>query len=446
MTRVARPTPPAPTAAPALQVDAEAVLDRNWTGTSTLPSTAQYPHQWSWDSAFIGIGLARVRPARARLELTSLFDGQWASGRLPQIVYNPAASRRSYFPDADFWSVRDLPGGPSVDTAGLVQPPLHARAVWTIAEADPGDQADAFLIDMYPKLAAWQRYLHTRRSASRSGLVAIVHPWESGLDNSPAWDEAITAAGPFEPSPFVRRDANHVAAGQRPTSADYRAYVSLAARYRDSGCSDDLSRQPFAVEDPLFNAVLLDAERCLARIAARVRPGAVAQHEAAARRVHAGLLDRLWDAERGWFVARDVRADRGAGVATVASLVPLLDPWLPPEVSERVAALALSDDFAGGCRYPLPSAALTARGFERHRYWRGPTWINTNWLVWIAARQVGRTDLARRLRDASLQLVSEHGFREYYDAVTGTALGATGFSWSAALTLDFLAAEPSLAA
>jgi Trehalase len=439
MSRVARSTPSRPTAARALQADANAVLDRNWTGTSTLPSTAQYPHQWSWDSAFIGIGLSRTRPERARLELTSLFHGQWASGRLPQIVYNPAVSRRSYFPDADFWSVSDLPGGPSVETSGLVQPPLHARAVWTIAEADPGDQADAFLVELYPKLAAWQRYLHTNRSASGSGLVSIVHPWESGLDNSPAWDESIAAAGPFEPPTFIRRDTSHVAVAQRPTTADYRAYVSLAARYRDSGCSDDLSQQPFVVEDPLFNAVLLDAERCLARIAARVRPDAFASHEAAARRIHTGLIDRLWDADRGCFSARDVRTDRHAGIATVASLTPLLDPWLPLDVSERVAALARSEDFAGGCRYPLPTTALTAHGFERHRYWRGPTWINTNWLVWTAAIQAGRADLARRLRDASLQLVSEHGFREYYDPDTGIPLGATGFSWSAALTLDFLA-------
>jgi hypothetical protein len=428
-----------------LWASAATVLERNWTGTATLPSTAQYPHQWSWDSAFIAVGLSRVQPDRARLELTSLFRGQWASGRLPQIVYNPAAPRRSYFPDADFWAAEQLPDGPSVPTAGLIQPPLHARAAWSIAEADPGPATDAFLQTLFPKLVAWHDYLHTARTASGSSLVSIVHPWESGLDNSPAWDDAIAAAGPFSPERFVRRDADHVAASQRPTDADYRAYVALAARYRASGCSDDVARQSFAVEDPLFNAVFLDAERCLARIAGRVRPDQVATHETAARRLHHGLVDRLWNTERLSFEARDVHTGRFSGLATVGSLVPLLDPWLPPDVVARVVAQAESPQFAGGCRYPLPSAALTSDRFERRRYWRGPTWINTNWMVWLAARQAGRPGLAGQLRTSSLELVSAGGYREYYDAMTGRGLGATGFSWSAALTLDFLAADEGAA-
>ncbi|MEP6852399.1 MAG: trehalase family glycosidase [bacterium] len=424
-----------------LWASAAGVLEENWTGTATLPSTAQYPHQWSWDSAFIGIGLARVRPERARLELTSLFRGQWASGRVPQIVYNPAARRRSYFPDAHFWATESLSDGPSVPTAGLVQPPLHARAVLSIVEADPGLAADAFLEDLYPKLVTWHRYLHTARTASGSPLVSIVHPWESGLDNSPAWDDFIAAAGPFDPERFVRRDASHVAAGQRPIDDDYRAYVALAERYRAEGCTDDLTRQPFVVEDPLFNAVFLDAERCLARIAGRVRPDQAVAHEAAARRLHRGLVDRLWNAQRSSFRARDVRTGRFADVDTVGSLVALLDPWLRTDVADHVVALAESAHFAGGCRYPLPSTALTSERFERRRYWRGPTWINTNWLVWLGARQAGRADLAQRLRASSLDLVSAGGYREYYDAMTGTGLGSTGFSWSAALTLDLLAAD-----
>jgi hypothetical protein len=32
---------------------ARAVLDFNWTGEYTMPVPRLYPHQWSWDSAFI---------------------------------------------------------------------------------------------------------------------------------------------------------------------------------------------------------------------------------------------------------------------------------------------------------------------------------------------------------------------------------------------------------
>jgi hypothetical protein len=36
--------------------DCEKVLDHNWNGSFTIPSDTLYPHQWSWDAAFIAIG------------------------------------------------------------------------------------------------------------------------------------------------------------------------------------------------------------------------------------------------------------------------------------------------------------------------------------------------------------------------------------------------------
>jgi hypothetical protein len=38
---------------------ARMVLDFNWTGEYTMPGPRLYPHQWSWDSAFIAIGYSR---------------------------------------------------------------------------------------------------------------------------------------------------------------------------------------------------------------------------------------------------------------------------------------------------------------------------------------------------------------------------------------------------
>ena len=39
---------------------AAAVLDTNWSHNHMVPSRRLYPHQWSWDAAFIAIGLAYV--------------------------------------------------------------------------------------------------------------------------------------------------------------------------------------------------------------------------------------------------------------------------------------------------------------------------------------------------------------------------------------------------
>ncbi|MBA3235064.1 MAG: hypothetical protein H0T59_03590, partial [Chloroflexi bacterium] len=62
---------------------ATAVLDANWIGASTVPSRSLYPHQWSWDSAFIAVGRSWSDEVRARQELKTLFDAQWSNGMVP---------------------------------------------------------------------------------------------------------------------------------------------------------------------------------------------------------------------------------------------------------------------------------------------------------------------------------------------------------------------------
>ena len=72
------------------------------------------------------------------------------------------------------------------------------------------------------------------------------------------------------------------------------------------------------------------------------------------------------------------------------------------------------------------------------RYWRGPLWINVNWLLWLGLRGHGYADLAGALRDSMLALVARAGFAEYFDPDTGTGIGSPSFSWTAALVLDLL--------
>jgi len=83
----------APPVAGDLAAAAIGVLDANWTGSYTLPATGLYPHQWSWDAAFIAIGLRHVSPERAQRELETLLTGQWADGRIPQIVYDVSGTK-----------------------------------------------------------------------------------------------------------------------------------------------------------------------------------------------------------------------------------------------------------------------------------------------------------------------------------------------------------------
>jgi hypothetical protein len=175
----------------ALTRRAKMVLDFNWAGSYTQPGPRLYPHQWSWDSAFIAIGYAHYKPGRAMQELRHLFESQWTNGLLPQIVFNPQFGE--YFPGPNFWHAERSPYAPRHrKTSGVVQPPLHATAtlrVYRCAEDDA--QAQAFLKEAFPHLRAWHEYLYKERDPEREGLVYIHHPWESGMNNSPMWDSSM---------------------------------------------------------------------------------------------------------------------------------------------------------------------------------------------------------------------------------------------------------------
>jgi glycogen debranching enzyme len=414
------------------------VLDANWTGTATVPSPGLYPHQWSWDSAFICMGLARHRPDRAERELLSLFRGQWANGLLPHIVFNKSVPRRAYFPGPELWRSRKNQDAPrDVDTSALTLPPLHALAALRLyATAPDTEHRRAFLGRIYPALVAQHRYLARARDIGGAGLVAICHPWESGLDNSPAWDRSLAALQP-PPAVYAPRPEPHA---DVTAAGDHERYVWLVTTYRDAGYRAEHLRDvhPFAVEDPLVNATYLASTHALAELAVIVGADP-APHREAAERIHQALLTRLWDAEAACFRARDLRAGRLIPVATVASFGPLLDPDLPNSAVRGLVDLLLSARFAGAAGYPMPTCDIQSAAFDRSGYWRGPTWVSTNWLLWFGAVAHGLTVVGDLLYGSTLRLVRQSGFREYFDPFDGTGRGSHDFSWSAALVLDLLA-------
>lgn len=479
-----------------LHLGAARVLNGNWTGTSTVPSRGLYPHQWSWDSAFIAIGLRHLSPLRAQTELETLLGAQWADGRIPHIVFNPSVPLDAYFPSPDFWrssTAGRAAGAPrTVQTSGIVQPPVHALAVWLVHQADPGlSRARSFLPRMYPRLAAWHRYLLHRRDLGGGGLASVVHPWEQGMDNSPCWDAPLSRVTPAPARSFRRADLDHGAPEDRPTDLDYGRYVRLATDYRDGEYADGGGE--FAVEDPAFNALLIASEHALARIAQELGAAGTARH-ARAERLTAALVERLWDPAEGMFFCRDVYGEtEGEGVGrgegggrvesgalgaeqrsrssahtpeqrsqssalakerhsprgaliperSVAGLLPLILPALPRDIAATLVGTASGPHFGlGGATRLVPSYDLTGDAFDPHRYWRGPAWFNTNWLLERGLRLHGEHARADGLRAALLDTAGESGFAEYVDPYTGEACGALGFSWTAALTLDLLH-EPS---
>jgi len=432
---------------------AAAVLRRNDLGGRTRAAPRLYPHQWSWDSAFIAIGWAALDPGRAAQELRTLFAAQWASGMLPHIVFDPAVPPGAYFPDAAYWDCQRLAEAAprAVQTSGLCQPPVHAlavRRIWAVAEG--GDAAtraagQAFVRESYPHLLAWHRYLATARDPEGSGLVTIVHPWESGMDNAPRWDSPFAAVVVGDLPPYTRADLQHVAdPAQRPTPADYDRYLWLVevlkrARYDDAAVQ---RAHPFRVKDVFFSAILVAANVALLELA--VLSDAPEEERVAI----AGWIARgrqgqeaQWEETLGLGLDRDARTGQALVARTVAGFAPLLAGDVP---ADRRAALLTTLDSAAflghpGLRWRVPPSTSPADpAFQPRSYWRGPTWPVITWLLWWALVRDGEAARAARLRQAALAQVQACGFAEYVEPFTGEPLGSQEQSWTAAVTLDWL--------
>ncbi len=423
-------------------------LRRNDLGTMTTAAPSLYPHQWSWDAAFVAIGLARVDVARAVTELRSLLAGQWSTGMIPHIRFSPHAD--DYFPGPDRWGTDTVPARPAGQrTSGICQPPVHAIAVRHILdrgrERGGADRAvaEGFARESLDALLAWHRWLATARDPDGVGLVEIHHSWESGFDNSPRWDAPYARITPGEVPPFVRRDTRHVAsAAERPTDAEYTRYLWLVEQLRSVGYDDTAAPAAvdFRVRDVFFSAVLAAAAEVLAELADELgRPDDAADQLAIAARFRAGVASTV-DPATGLARDYDVLAGVWVGPMTVAGFAPLVAGGAGDLLAAQ-RALLRGDAWMGhpALRYPLPtSTSPTSADFRPRTYWRGPVWPFLNLLLGWACARDGATGLRDELRTASLEQLADLTFAEYYEPVTGEPLGSHDQAWTAAAALEWL--------
>ena len=361
------------------------------------PSPGHYPWQWYWDSCFHAIVWRRFERARAEIELRSLLAGGSDDGFIGHTIF--------WHEHVD-WERRwtyNVATREALNTS-TIQPPLLAWA-WRIAVGDPADE---------PRIAAHHRWLEANRDLDGDGLLWICQPDESGLDSSPKFDPVwgVRAHGRLL-FPFL-------IARNRRLDWDAR-------RIMDAG-------------GPLLCEVVVNVLWCLARLAAG-EPS-----------ITPAIVERLWDERRGLFLdvargklARPDQTDEMDGehrlrTSTWSALAPLALPDLPEEIGRRLVEEHLLDTR----RYwlPVPPTSVSARepSFEprkwksplkvRRLYWRGPTWINSAWLLWIGLLRLGYDPASLEMANRLANVVANQRLREFYEPNTGEGLGAREFGWS----------------
>jgi hypothetical protein len=407
---------------------AREILQRNDRGGYTVPTDRLYPFQWNWDSAFVALGWATFDEARAFTEIERLLEGQWDDGMVPQIVFHAASD--DYFPGPAVWGTQHTP-----PTSGITQPPVLASAVRRLLDgARDRAAAEARTAAIYPKLLASHRWWAQARDPAGSGLVSVLHPWETGMDNSPGWDAALARVPTETVTPIQRRDTAHVDPSMRPRAGEYQRFIHLVDLFRDAGWRAErmLTVSPFRVGDVATNAILLRAERDLLELARRFQPADAAEIGARITRMEAAIA-RLWSATHGVFLSFDQIGGAPIEAATSGGLLPL---FAGAASAEQVRAMESTlRRWRGLVRCLVPSTAPDDARFDPLRYWRGPVWAAVNWMLAEGLEASGAAAMATDLRDATRDMIAAGGFNEYFDPRDGNGIGGANFSWTAAIYL-----------
>ena len=406
---------------------AKAILAKNDLGGYTVPTHGLYPFQWNWDSAFVAMGFATYDVDRALRELERLAEGQWADGMIPHIVFH--APSDSYFPGPDVWGTRH-----TIPTSGITQPPVFAIALERISRV-AGPEHIPRLERLMRVADAYHRWFHRARDPNETGLVATLHNWETGRDNSPEWDGSFARVSETTVTEIRRKDTGHIDSAMRPSDQDYRRYINLVDTYRAAGWDAEAMwmATPFKIVDVGTNSILLAAEGALARLGASfsgvLDEAAIGTRIAAMRNGLAGL----WSDKLQWFTSRDLISGNPIDVRVSAGLLPLLAGPVTPK--QRHAMLTRLADHLDAVKAGIASTLPGEPGFDALRYWRGPVWAVVNWLIAEGCAAQGEGTIADRIRRITGSLIGEHGFGEYFNPLDGRSLGGEQFSWTAAILL-----------
>lgn len=295
----------------------------------------------------------------------------------------------------------------------ITQPPIIAWGAWEVYQSDKDKEFLKTIFDCNKKFLEWCH--NNRRKNDEYFYIWHVSDDEncrcdeSGMDNSPRFDNVVNLQ-----------------------AIDFACFMANDMRYM-SKMANELGEDSTYFDSMFEN-------------------------------IKTAVNSKLWDDADGFYYDYDLDRERIHKVKAVSSFLPLFTGICSKEQAE-ILAEKLTDKNEFGSEFAIPSIALHDATFGSDM-WRGPVWINYNYMISKGLYDYGYNKLADRIREKTIEVVNEWYERtgcvyEFYDCENKKApstLRRKGdavepynmrvrcqtirdYGWSCTLTCDMIASK-----
>ena len=410
--------------------NAQKILIGNRKRGYTLPTNNKlYPAQWNWDSAFIALGYSYFNLNFALKEIKTLLDGQWKDGMIPHILFHN--TNTNYYPNHTAWNC-----GNKIRSSGITQPPVLASILKEIIDKNKITKIQKKEIKKFViKIKKSHEWFIKNRDPKKTGLISILHPWESGYDNSSLWDEPMKKVKIEKNIQYKRADNKVINPEHRPLNIDYDRYVTIKNDLRKKKYDPKkiFKTSLFNVVDIGFNSIFLKSNKDLIILLKKFNldSSTIINYI----KITEKNILKYFDKKKQTFFCFDLRNKKKIFIPSITNYLILYADIKNSKINDILIKNLKKHNLKE--KYFFSSIKPNHKSFEEKRYWRGPVWINCNWFIHKGLMNKDEK-YSNKIKERTIRLVEKKGFHEYYSCKNGKPMGANNFSWSAALYLDLI--------